>query len=117
MGVPHQQSGLVERLAATLRPGGWLTLLLSVDDADAATGLPRLDEAALDRLIAGYAELGLGCRELRRASAGDVALLSGSWGRRLGIPERRRAYLLTLTLADASGGARNRPAATGVRRV
>jgi len=105
-GVLEPATGLVARLADTLRGGGRLTLLLSVEEADASIGLSVLDEPGLERLVAGYAAVGLACQELRPATAGDVALLSGSWGRRLGIPRQRRAHLVSFVRADGDPAAR-----------
>jgi hypothetical protein len=97
-GVMAPHSGLAARLLSMLRPGGRLELLLSLEGADAATGLPPLDEDAIAEVAGQYAGLGMRCCGLREATAQDVARLSGSWGRRLGIPQRRRAYLLSLSL-------------------
>jgi hypothetical protein len=97
-GVMTPESDFAARLVSTLRPAGRLELLLSLDGTDAATGLPPLDETAIAALAGQYAGIGMRCCELREATAQDVALLSGSWGRRLGIPRRRRAYLVSLAL-------------------
>ena len=95
-GVALPEPQMVERLAETLRPGGRLELLLSVGDGDAAGGLPPLDLAGGERLAEEYRRLGFDCRELRPATREDVAELSAGWGRRLGIPERRAAFRLSL---------------------
>jgi hypothetical protein len=49
-----------------------------------------------------YAELGFACDELRPATTADVSELSGSWGRRLGIPDRRAAWLLRLRVSSGA---------------
>lgn len=86
-GVLDPAGGTAERLTACLRTAGRLTLLLS------------LDRDALELLAADYSGHGFECRDLRPATADDVARLSGSWGRRLGIPDRQAAHVLELTLA------------------
>ena len=87
---------LIDGICGTLKPGGELELLISAAERD---GLDlTLDEDEIGRIAGAYAPHGLRCLELRRATAADVERLSSGWGRRLGIPERRPAWLIRLRL-------------------
>jgi 16S rRNA (adenine(1408)-N(1))-methyltransferase len=83
---------LLGRIAAVLKPGGELELLLSTQQSDGLAVQLR-DQAQAERLAAAYAEPGLNTIECRPATAADVARLSSAWGRRLGIPERRTGWI------------------------
>jgi 16S rRNA (adenine(1408)-N(1))-methyltransferase len=82
-------------LVALLRPGGKLELLLSVAQSDVAVGAPPFDADQAAALAAEYERLGLARLEVRLADEADVERLGSSWGRRLGIPRRRQAWLLS----------------------
>lgn len=66
-------------IVACLKPSGKLELLLADLDPDV--------------LVADYAAAGFQLLECRPATADDVARLSSSWAKRLGIPSRRSASL------------------------
>ena len=98
--------GLVSADAATLaslarlaRPGATITVLLSVEAVDAGAGLGPLAEDALSRLASRAAEHALELTECRPATAADVAAAHSSWGKRLGVGTRRRAWLLRFVAA------------------
>ena len=99
-GVLEPASASAEGIRACLRPAGQLALLLSLEPRDAAAGEAVLDADRIAALVRAYAAAGLECVELRPAGADDVARLSGAWGRRLGIPDRRSACLLCLRLSS-----------------
>ena len=83
-------------LTACLAAGGQLTMLVSVTERDGLAGLCVLDEATAHELSSRYAKAGLAAFESRLAVRADVDLLSSGWGRKLGIPERRSAWLFRL---------------------
>lgn len=86
---------LLEKIRDVLRPGGGLELLLSATDRDSAAASATLDtEGDVARLAAAYEKVGLQVVECRPADQSDVDRLSSAWGRRLGIPTRRRAWLI-----------------------
>lgn len=93
-GLATPEPALLARLRATLRPSGQLELLLSVEPSDRSLQLAPLDEVAVGRLLEAYEAAGLGGIESRAATAADVARLGSSWARRLGVPDRRPAWLL-----------------------
>ncbi|MGZ8726513.1 MAG: class I SAM-dependent methyltransferase [Aeromicrobium sp.] len=86
---------LLGAVTALLKPRGEIELLLSTAPSD---GLPvRLsNETDVRRLADAYESAGLNVLEWRVATAGDIAELSSGWGRRLGIPERRTAWIFRL---------------------
>ena len=96
-GLVAPEPEAVARLARLTRPGGSVTLLLSVAAADRAMGLGPLDEATVDRLAAAYAAQGLAVDEARPVTEADLAAAHSSWAKRLGAGARRRAWLMRLT--------------------
>jgi 16S rRNA (adenine(1408)-N(1))-methyltransferase len=85
---------LIDGLGRSLRAGGELELLLSVQPTDHSTGMPILDAATVDRLLTAYAECGFESIEARSATRADVERLTSAWAKRLGVPNRRAAWLL-----------------------
>lgn len=96
-GVLAADAVMVGRLVGLLRAAGRLELLVSVVEADAAAGSPPIDEARAHALATAYQSLGLEAEEVRLADESDVDRLGSSWGRRLGIPRRRQAWILRFT--------------------
>jgi 16S rRNA (adenine(1408)-N(1))-methyltransferase len=91
-------SATLAGIAQVLRRNGELTMLVSTQPRDRiATGI-ELDERAARELARCYKEAGFETLELRPAGRSDVEQLSSGWGRRLGIPERRPAWLFRLRL-------------------
>jgi len=89
----------IQRMSALLRPGGTFELLVSATDRDAATAGIRLQDANdLSRLANALESAGLEVVDCRPAIESDVESLSSAWGKRLGIPARRQAWLLRATL-------------------
>lgn len=86
---------LVTNIRHLLKPGGGLELLLSATDRDSAAVGAYLESGDdIARLAAAYEAVGLQVGECRPADLADVDRLSSAWGRRLGIPARRRAWLI-----------------------
>jgi len=86
-------------LAAMLRPGGELSLLLALQPKDGYDDLlPLVSEpdALAQRLRELYAPLGLDLVDCRWASANEVAAAQSSWARRLGVGRNRPAILARL---------------------
>lgn len=98
-GVALPDADLVSGLCATLRPAGRLDLLLSVGERDAASRLPTLDTERALALVNAYRGHGFACLDVRPADVADVNEMSAGWGRRLGIPQRRTAWRITLQRA------------------
>jgi 16S rRNA (adenine(1408)-N(1))-methyltransferase len=98
---------LLSKIGDVLKPGGELELLLSATDRDAAAAGATLDDDMdLAHLADAYAAAGVHVIECRTADQSDVDRLSSGWGRRLGIPVRRRAWLIRAVagrLAQAPG--------------
>jgi 16S rRNA (adenine(1408)-N(1))-methyltransferase len=98
----------IARIAQVLKPRGEIELLLSTVEAD---GAPRLlaSEREADDLARAYESAGLCVAEVRPAIAADVARMSSAWGRRLGIPERRQAWIYRLGNESGESGVRAHP--------
>jgi SAM-dependent methyltransferase len=91
---------LVADMVRVLRPEGRLCVVVSVVPPDlngiglqAGTSLGEPD-AYLTHLARGLDEAGLRVTRHRPVVAGDLVAMRSSWARRLGVPERRPAYLL-----------------------
>jgi hypothetical protein len=91
------------RLAALLRPGGELRLLLSHAARD---GTPALDPEAV---IAAHARHGLAAVEVRPAGLEDATAAHSSWGKRLlrVANGSRSAWLIRLNRPAADSGTRD----------
>ncbi len=76
-----------------LAAGGTLDVVMSIGPADRAMGLEQIDDRLATRLADAYRAFGLDCREARKVDRRDVEQLGSSWAKRLGIPERRDAWL------------------------
>lgn len=86
---------LVCGIADVLKSGGELELLISATERDAAAaGITLRDANDVGRLADVLVAAGLDVIECRQATESDVEKLSSAWGKRLGIPARRQAWLL-----------------------
>jgi hypothetical protein len=94
--------GVASRL---LRPGGELRLLVSVTVRDRLPGMPLLDVTRTSDLALRYAATGWRVVEARPATSRDVERCGSSWAKRLGIPGRRPAALLSLERTQSSSDA------------
>jgi 16S rRNA (adenine(1408)-N(1))-methyltransferase len=93
------QVALVEGLAALLRPGGELTILLSLTDRDAGLGdVPTvLDVEALEPARRAFLGCGLDPESPRPATLDEVHATGSSWARRIGAGTAGRpAWILRL---------------------
>jgi 16S rRNA (adenine(1408)-N(1))-methyltransferase len=86
----------VDMIASALSCTGRATIMLSVTSREGAAGLEPLDDHAARELASAYEACGLRVYAVRRATREDVDRLGSSWARRLGVPERREAWLLEL---------------------
>lgn len=68
------------RLVRLVRAGGRIELLVSASAADSATGLARVDPAALAEA---YRATGVGGIRVRPATIADIRAAGSSWGKRL----------------------------------
>ena len=94
------------RVAALLRPGGAMGLLISVTDRDGGLGRSALCEADARVLAVDLAADGFAVRFVRGATAEDVSTVASSWAKRLGIPHRRAAWMIELERRVHAGGTR-----------
>jgi 16S rRNA (adenine(1408)-N(1))-methyltransferase len=84
------------RVVACVRRGGLLRVLVSSAERDARRTGAVLDDVHAADLARAYECAGLTVVTARHATRADVDELSSGWGRRLGIPERRGAWLFEL---------------------
>ncbi len=91
-------------IAHLLKNDGELTLLLSIQARDGIAGNVELDQDGTCELARRYNVAGLEALDVRLAGRSDVETLSSGWGRRLGIPERRSAWLFRMRKRWSSGG-------------
>jgi 16S rRNA (adenine(1408)-N(1))-methyltransferase len=94
-GLLAADAQLLASIAACLKAGGEIELLLSTAPTDNAA-VTLASQANAHRLGAAYAAVGLQVHDVRPANESDVARLSSAWGRRLGIPDRRQAWIYRL---------------------
>ena len=88
---------ILANINAVLRPAGELEILVSATDRDAAAaGITLANAADAERLGCRLESAGVQLIECREATESDVGRLSSAWGKRLGIPSRRRAWLFRL---------------------
>jgi hypothetical protein len=97
-------------LARTLKPGGRLRVLVSIEDRDRAAIGESASDPGLDTFATSLGAAGVEVVERRDATREDLTEIRSSWARRLGIPSRRSARLLV-----ARKPARRRP--SGAERV
>jgi 16S rRNA (adenine(1408)-N(1))-methyltransferase len=99
---------LIARIAHLLRANGEVEIMISTTDRDVAAHGQSLDSVAdAAALAASLESAGLHIVECRPADRSDVDRLSSGWGRKLGIPERRRAWLFVA--CQAGPGSCSRP--------
>ena len=96
---------LIDRLTRTLRPGGEVEILISASERDAAAqGISLQSEEDGVEFASRLQSAGLHVVDCREALRSDVDRLSSGWGRKLGIPERRRAWLFLCRQAGPGPG-------------
>lgn len=79
-GAIAQDAVVLDAVARLVRPGGSLTVLLSVLPRD---GVAELTTADLDRIGRAYEDRGLSIAEMRAVTDADVRGAASSWGKRL----------------------------------
>jgi 16S rRNA (adenine(1408)-N(1))-methyltransferase len=94
--VLDAEPALVDGLAALLRPGGRLNLLLSLTERDLRLGRHALADAEVTRLAHGLAAGRFAVCHARPATSEDVGRMDSSWAKRLGIPHQRPAWVIVL---------------------
>ena len=82
------------KLQAVLKSNGRLEMLISVAESDVGAGSIDFDEERARDLATEYARLGFRLEAVQVAEGSDVDRLGSTWGRRLGIPRRRQAWIL-----------------------
>jgi 16S rRNA (adenine(1408)-N(1))-methyltransferase len=98
-GLLCADGALLAAIAGCVRPGGEVELLISTLERDASADGRALNDRSARELGGAYRARGFEIVELRPAGADDVARLSSGWGRRLGIPDRRPAWLYRLRIS------------------
>lgn len=112
-GMLRADPAVVGALRGLLRVGGGLEALLSVAEGDGVPGYGQLTGHSLTRMAAAYRALGLECVEIRLANETDVERLSSSWARRLGIPKRRDAWIVSFRRETGREPVAGRAASSG----
>lgn len=97
----NPESDTFARVRAVGNEYGELTLLVSAQKRDQVAGTFELDETSSADLVGRYESCGLIVVERRLASRADIDRYSSGWGRRLGIPDRRSAWLFRLRTSVA----------------
>lgn len=91
-GVLAEDLTVFEAICRLLRPGGSLTVMLSVTARD---GRAPLGESDVARVARAYRSRGLVVAARRAVTPEDVAAARSSWGRRLGVGSARPGQLLS----------------------
>jgi 16S rRNA (adenine(1408)-N(1))-methyltransferase len=82
-GVVGLDDAALAGVAALLRPGGRLRVLVSVVPSDRVAGMDCLEETAEAAIRATWRAARIGMTSFRSATADDVAASGSSWARRL----------------------------------
>lgn len=82
-GLVGQDALLCEAVARLLRPGGRLTLVLSIIERDRSVTLGALDEPALEGIARAFERVGLLAGEIRQVESAEARGIGSSWARRL----------------------------------
>lgn len=93
----NAEPAFVADLLRVLRPGGRFELLVSVTGRDLAVGEDVLDQAGAEALASAHRACGFTGVFVAPATQADVDASGSTWAKRLGIPERRPAWLLGAT--------------------
>jgi 16S rRNA (adenine(1408)-N(1))-methyltransferase len=96
-GVLTADQRLLGNVGALLKSRGEIVILVSATDGDAAAGGITLSSSADAQELGCRLDSGaLQLVECRLATKSDVDRLSSGWGKRLGIPAKRQAWLFRL---------------------
>lgn len=93
-GVVQAEPSILDGLLRVTRPGGSISMLLSVTEHDSESGFAPLDGAAVEALAPRYAEHGLRLAEGRPATSPEIAGAHSTWAKRLAAGPRREVWLL-----------------------
>jgi hypothetical protein len=99
--VLEPSSRTLAGIGACLNETGSLRVIVSAQERDTRVG-EVLDERRAAALALEYESAGYRVLEARAATRADVDAMSSGWGRRLGIPERRPAWLFELSRRAAT---------------
>jgi 16S rRNA (adenine(1408)-N(1))-methyltransferase len=108
-------------VAALVRPGGVVEVVLSVTERDRLDGVSALDDAAIERVAAAHRRRGLELVSVRPMARDEVRAMGSSWGRRLlsggDRPVHRLELVRAVTAAPGgpSGSSAGRGAGAGDR--
>ena len=91
LGVDVAVADAITRL---VKPGGRVSMLVSVTPRDGVEGVPCLDERTVASVAERHACRGLRLVEAHLASPAEVAATRSSWARRLGAGVERQAWRL-----------------------
>nr|WP_167475898.1 class I SAM-dependent methyltransferase [Nocardia arthritidis] len=91
-GLLTADAHMLASVAAIMKPGAALTILLSVTEHDRAAGPAVTETGLLSRLVAPYAAAGLAITGIAPVTATDVVAAGSSWGKRLGAGSKRIAW-------------------------
>lgn len=100
-GAVDAEPWFMEAITRVLRPDGELRLMVSVAQRDGIAGVSTFDAAALEVLACRYAAAGYRVRDARPAATADVVASRSSWAKRLGIPERRPAFVMSVQVGPS----------------
>ena len=98
-GALAEDENVLDALCRLPRPGGALTLMVSVTARD---GRAPLSEAEVARVMRAYLSRGFVVAATRPVMRGDVEAARSSWGKRLDVGGKRPGQLLRFTRDSAS---------------
>lgn len=108
-GLLKADQPLIRGITQLLRADGNIQILISTTDRDAAAdAFVVASEADAVSLATRLGSAGLQIVECRPAGRSDVDRLSSGWGKKLGIPERRPAWLFVCRQAGPGGASGSR---------
>lgn len=93
-GVVQAEPSILAPLAGVTRPGGTVSMLLSVTERDREAAVASLDLTAIEELAPRYAGHRLMLIEGRPATRGEIRAAHSSWAKRLAVGSRRTAWRL-----------------------
>ncbi len=96
LGALGLDTTIAAAIARVAKPGGRVTLLVSVTPRDGVPGVPCLDGTAVTAIGARWRKLGLSLAEARVASPADLRASGSSWARRLAAGREREAWQIEL---------------------
>jgi hypothetical protein len=89
-GATGAEPAITGRLAALVKVGGTLRLLISAAERDRASGLTSVEP---DAVVAGWQRYGFAATDCRPATGDDVSESRSTWAKRLGQRRDRSIWL------------------------